>query len=181
VRQHHSLIELPDGAYRPRCFDPRAGYFYIQYMDFAVPIDQPLTQRFIIRHRLQKKDPKAERSEPVKPLVYYVDRGAPGPIRSALVEGTRWWNQAFEAAGFTNAFQVELLPEDADPLDVRYNVIQWVHRLTRGWAYGNAVTDPRTGEIIKGQVTMDSQRARQVYRLMESVLASYEEGKPADP
>jgi len=181
VRQHHSLIELPDAAYRPRRFDPRAGYIYIQYMDFGVPIDQPLTQRLIIRHRLQKKDPKAEHSEPVKPLVYYVDRGAPEPIRSALVEGTRWWNQAFEAAGYTNAFKVELLPEDADPLDVRYNVIQWVHRLTRGWAYGNAVNDPRTGEIIKGHVTMDSQRARQVYRLMESLLASYEEGKPADP
>jgi hypothetical protein len=181
VRQHHSLIELPDAGYRPRRFDPRAGYIYIQYMDFAVPIDQPLTQRFIIRHRLQKKDPKSEQSDPAKPLVYYVDRGAPEPIRSALVEGTRWWNQAFEAAGFTNAFKVELLPEDADPLDVRYNVIQWVHRLTRGWAYGNAVTDPRTGEIIKGHVTMDSQRARQVYRLMESLLASYEDGKPADP
>jgi hypothetical protein len=97
------------------------------------------------------------------------------------VDGTRWWNQAFEAAGYANAFKVELLPEDADPLDVRYNVIQWVHRLTRGWAYGNAVVDPRTGEIIKGHVTMDSQRARQVYRLMEGLLAAYEEGKPADP
>jgi hypothetical protein len=181
VRQHHSFIELPDSGYRPRRFDPRAGYLCVTYMDFAVPIDQPLTQRFILRHRLQKKDPKAEQSEPVKPLVYYVDRGAPEPIRSALVEGTRWWNQAFDAAGFTNAFKVELLPEDADPLDVRYNVIQWVHRLTRGWAYGTAVADPRTGEIIKGHVTMDSQRARQVNRLMEALLASYEEGKPADP
>jgi hypothetical protein len=181
VRQHHSFIELPDGGYRPRRFDPRAGYIYVDYMDFAVPIDQPLKQRLITRHRMQKKDPNAERSDAVKPLVYYVDRGAPEPIRSALVEGTRWWNQAFEAAGFTNAFQVELLPEDADPLDVRYNVIQWVHRLTRGWAYGNGVADPRTGEIIKGHVTMDSQRARQIYRLMESILASYDEGKPADP
>jgi hypothetical protein len=181
VREHHSLIELPDRDYRPRRFDPRSGYFYIQYMDFATPIAEPLQKRLIIRHRLKKKDPSADSSEPVKPLVYYVDRGAPEPIRSALVEGARWWAQAFDTAGFQDAFRVELLPAGADPMDVRYNVIQWVHRLTRGWAYGNAVVDPRTGEIIKGQVTMDSQRARQVHRLLEAFLAFYEEGKPADP
>jgi hypothetical protein len=181
VRQHHSFVQLPDGDYRPRAFDPRAGYFYIDYLDFAVPLGEPLQQRRILRHRLRKKDPAAERSEPVRPIVYHVDRGAPEPIRSALVEGARWWNQAFEAAGYKDAFRVELLPERADPMDVRYNVIQWVHRATRGWAYGNALADPRTGEILNGHVTLDSQRARHVFRLAESLLASYEAGKPPSP
>lgn len=181
VQVHHSLIRLPDPGYRPRAYDPRSGYFALEYMDFAVPLGEPLTRRFIERHRLRKKDPKAARSAPVEPIVYYVDRGAPEPIRRALVEGAQWWNQAFEAAGYDHAFQVKLLPEGADPMDVRYNVIQWVHRSTRGWAYGSAITDPRTGEIIKGHVTMDSQRARQVYRILEGLLASYEKGQPVDP
>jgi hypothetical protein len=181
VRQHHSFIQLPDGDYRPRAFDPRAGYFFIDYLDFAVPLGEPLRQRRILRHRLRKKDPAAARSEPVRPIRYYVDRGAPEPIRSALLEGARWWNQAFEAAGYKDAFRVELLPEGADPMDVRYNVIQWVHRATRGWAYGNPLCDPRTGEILNGHVTLDSQRARHVFRLAESLLASHEAGKPVAP
>jgi hypothetical protein len=158
VHQHYSFIQLPDEGYRPRAFDPRAGYFDVSYRDYSAPLGQPMDIHLISRHRLQKKDPGAAISEPVKPIVYYVDRGAPEPIRSALVEGASWWNQAFEAAGFKNAFQVKVLPEGADPMDVRYNVIQWVHRSTRGWSYGEGVTDPRTGEIIKGQVTLGSQR-----------------------
>ncbi len=178
VREHHSFVELPPPGYRPRAFDPRAGYFGTAFTDYSAPLTDTINKRWISRHRLQKKDPGAASSEPVQPIVYYLDRGAPEPIRSALLEGANWWNQAFEAAGYRNAFRVELLPEDADPMDIRYNVIQWVHRATRGWSYGTTITDPRTGEIIKGQVTLGSERARQDYLIMEGVLAPYEEGKP---
>ncbi len=178
VRQHHSFIQLPDPGYTPRAFDPRAGYFGISYMDYATPIDEPITRRFIARHRLKKKDPTAAVSEPVKPIVYYLDRGTPEPVRSALLDGARWWSQAFEAAGYRNAFRVEMMPEGADPMDVRYNVIQWVHRSTRGWSYGASITDPRTGEIIKGHVSLGSLRVRQDYLIAEGLLAPYEEGKP---
>jgi hypothetical protein len=178
VREHHSFVELPDQNYTPRKFDPRAGYFDISYYDYATPISEPIQKRFITRHRLKKKDPTAASSEAVEPIIYYLDRGTPEPIRSALLDGARWWNQAFEAAGYTNAFQVELMPEDADPMDVRYNVINWVHRSTRGWSYGASVIDPRTGEIIKGHVTLGSLRVRQDFLIAEGLLAPYEEGKP---
>jgi acetamidase/formamidase len=163
VRERHSLVELPelDSGYSPRKLDPRVGVFGIEFADFATPTGTPIETRWISRHRLIKKDPKLAISEPVTPLIYYVDRGAPEPIRSALVEGASWWSKAFEAAGFKDAFKVEVLPEGADPMDVRYNVIHWVHRSTRGWSYGSSVTDPRTGEILKGVVSLDSQRARQ--------------------
>ncbi len=178
VREHHSFVQLPDSNFKPRKFDPRAGYFSISYFDYATPIAEPIEKRFITRHRLAKKDPSATISEPVKPIVYYMDPGAPEPIRTALMEGTRWWNQAFEAAGYKDAFRVELLPEDADPMDVRYNLINWVHRSTRGWSYGSSVTDPRTGEIIKGHVTLGSLRVRQDFLIAEGLLAPYEQGKP---
>lgn len=178
IRQHHSFIELPGPGFKPRPYDPRAGYFGPSYVDYAVPLSESIAKRVISRHRLQKKDPSAAVSEPVKPIVYYLDRGAPEPMRAALLEGARWWNQAFEAAGYKDAFRVELLPEDADPMDVRYNLIQWIHRATRGWSYGASIVDPRTGEIIKGQVTLGSERARQDYMIMEGLMAPYEEGKP---
>jgi hypothetical protein len=178
LREHTSLIELPGPGYTPRRNDPRSGYFSTEFRDYSAPLGEPLDQRYIVRHRLEKRDPNAAVSEPVKPIIYYVDRGAPEPIRSALVEGANWWAQAFEAAGFKNAFRVEVLPEGADPMDIRYNMIQWVHRSTRGWSYGAAVADPRTGEIIKGQVTLGSLRARQDYMIAEALLAPYVEGKP---
>ena len=178
VREHHSFVQLPDANFNMRKFDPRAGYYPTSYYDYATPISEPLEKRFITRHRLQKKDPSAVLSEPVKPIIYYMDPGAPEPIRTALMEGTRWWNQAFEAAGYKDAFRVELLPEDADPMDVRYNMINWVHRSTRGWSYGGGITDPRTGEIIKGHVVLGSLRVRQDYLIAEGLLAPYEEGKP---
>lgn len=181
VREHHSLIELPDNNYKPRAFDPRSGYFGMSFADYAAPLGDPLEKHYLVRHRLQKKDPTAAVSEPVEPIVYYLDRGAPEPIRSALLDGARWWNQAFEAAGYKNAWRVELLPEGADPMDVRYNLIQWVHRKTRGWSYGAAISDPRTGEIIKGQVTLGSLRVRQDYMIAEGLLAPYEDGKPRNP
>ena len=181
VREHHSFVQLPPPGYKPRAYDPRASFFGIGYMDYATPISEPIVKRFIARHRLEKKDPKAAVSEPMRPIVYYLDRGAPEPIRSALLEGARWWNQAFEAAGYKNAFRVEMLPESADLMDLRYNVIQWVHRATRGWSYGAAVIDPRTGEIIKGHVTLGSLRVRQDFLIAESLLAPYEKGKPVSP
>jgi hypothetical protein len=178
VRMHHSFVKLPDDNFKLRKFDPRAGYYNMDYMDYATPIDEPINKLFLVRHRLQKKDPAAAMSEPVKPIIYYVDRGAPEPVRSALIEGAAWWNQAFEAAGYKNAFQVKLLPEDADPMDVRYNIIQWIHRSTRGWSYGSSISDPRTGEIIKGQVSLGSLRDRQDFLIAEGLVQPYEDGKP---
>jgi hypothetical protein len=178
VRQHHSFVQLPDSNYTPRVFDPRSGFFDMSYYDYATPISEPIEKRFIARHRLRKKDPGAAVSEAVEPIIYYMDPGAPEPIRSALIDGARWWNQAFEAIGYKDAFRVEVLPPDADPMDVRYNVINWVHRSTRGWSYGATVSDPRTGEIIKGHVTLGSLRVRQDFLIAEGLLAPYEEGKP---
>src|SRR5580765_1920962 len=177
VREHVSFVELPGPGFRRRENDPRAGFFGIQYMDFATPISEPIVKHYIDHHRLQKKDPTAAISDPVKPIVYYVDRGAPEPVRSALIEGASWWNQAFEAAGYRNAFRVEVMPPDADPMDVRYNVIQWVHRSTRGWSYGSSVTDPRTGEIIQGRVSLGSLRDRQDYLIASGLLAPYGKDK----
>jgi hypothetical protein len=177
VREHISFVELPPTGFKPRANDPRAGYFGVQFMDFATPISEPITKRYLEHHRLQKKDPAAAMSDPVEPIVYYVDRGAPEPVRSALIEGASWWNQAFEAAGYRNAFRVEVMPADADPMDVRYNVIQWVHRSTRGWSYGSSVSDPRTGEIIQGRVSLGSLRDRQDFLIAEGLLAPYGKDK----
>ena len=177
VHTHHSFVRLPEDSYQALPYDPRSGFIDTDYLggylDFAASIDKPLVKSFARRHRLKKKRPNAAMSEPIKPIVYYLDRGAPEPIRSALLEGARWWNQAFEAAGYKDAFRVELLPIGADPLDVRYNVIQWVHRSTRGWSYGASVVDPRTGEIIKGHVSLGSLRVRQDFLLAEGLLAPY--------
>ncbi len=180
VREHQSFLELPGPGFVPRRFDPRAGYFPSSYRDYAAPLGEPLDQMFIERHRLTKKDPSCVTScVAIEPIHYYVDRGAPEPIRTALVEGARWWDQAFQAAGWApGTFLVDVLPEGADPMDVRYNIIQWVHRYTRGWSYGAAVTDPRTGEIIKGNVTLGSLRGRQDYLIAEALLAPYKDGAP---
>ena len=177
---HHSFVRLPDDGYTPLPYDPRAGFidggegdlFY----DYAAPLGEPVKRGYARRHRLEKKHPDREMSEAVEPIVYYVDSGVPEPIRSALVEGALWWNQAFEAAGFIDGFQVKILPDGVDPMDVRYNVIQWVHRSTRGWSYGMSVRDPRTQEIIKGHVSLGSLRVRQDYLLAEGLLAPYKDG-----
>ncbi len=177
VRMHHSFIELPElGEYTPRSHDSRAGYGGMSFQDYSAPLGAPMTQRFIRRHRLEKRNPGAAMSEPVEPIVYYLDPGTPEPIRSALLEGAGWWNQAFEVAGFIDGFQVEIRPEDVSSHDVRYNVINWVHRSTRGWSTGGSITDPRTGEILKGNVTLGSLRVRQDYMIAEGLLAPYENG-----
>ncbi|MBK7392056.1 MAG: zinc-dependent metalloprotease [Chloracidobacterium sp.] len=173
VRERHSFVELPDDKYRPRRFDPRTGAIPTSFYDYGTDINEDLEVRWIIRHRLEKKDPAAAVSEAVKPIIYYVDNGAPKAIQDALIEGASWWNQAYEAAGFRNAFQVKVLPADADPMDIRYNVINWVHRSTRGWSIGDSVVDPRTGEILKGDVTLDSQRARQDFLLGTGMMPQY--------
>ena len=173
VHLHHSLIELPDDNYRPRRFHPFSGYWSIEHKDYAVGLDDNMAIKYIPRHRLFKKNPNAERSEVIEPIVYYLDPGAPEPVRTALLDGARWWNEAFEAAGFIDAFQVKMLPPHADPMDVRYNTIQWVHRATRGWSYGSSVIDPRTGEIIKGHVTLGSLRVRQDYLIAQGLTGPF--------
>ena len=170
VIQHHSFVELPDAGYKPRAFHTRSGSFYTSYMDYSTPVFEPIEKRLITRHRLEKKNPEAAISEAVEPIIYYLDRGTPEPVRSALLEGAGWWNEAFESAGYKNAFQVKMLPEGADPMDLRYNVIQWVHRSTRGWSYGGSITDPRTGEIIKGHVSLGSLRIRQDFMIAQGLL-----------
>jgi len=191
LREHQSFIQLPGPGFTPRRFDPRAGYFPTSWRDYTTPLGEPLDQQFITRHRLIKKDPSCKTAcEPVDPIQYYVDRGAPEPIRTALLEGARWWDQAFQAAGWAKGtFRVDILPADADPMDIRYNIIQWVHRYTRGWSYGAEIADPRTGEIIKGNVTLGSLRGRQDYLIAEALLAPYKPGPwigpgpggPSDP
>ncbi|MEA1786292.1 zinc-dependent metalloprotease [Arenibacter sp. GZD96] len=170
VAQHHSFIALPDSNFEQRVFDPRSGSYPFSYYDYATPVQEPILKRFITRHRLKKKDPEAALSEAVAPIVYYLDNGTPEPVRSALIEGGKWWNEAFEAIGYKDAFQIKILPDDADPLDVRYNVIQWVHRSTRGWSYGSSITDPRTGEILKGHVSLGSLRIRQDFLIAQALM-----------
>ncbi|MEM8962202.1 MAG: zinc-dependent metalloprotease [Acidobacteriota bacterium] len=181
--QRHAFVRLPDDDYEPRELDPRMGMFGVTFYDYAAPLDQTTRRQWIVRHRLEKTDPDAPRSRAKEPIVYYVDRGAPEPIRSALLDGARWWAEAFEAAGWIDAYQVELLPPDVHPLDVRYNVIQWVHRSTRGWSYGGGVVDPRTGEMIKGHVSLGSLRVRQDRLLFEGLLGTEKTGSgaPDDP
>lgn len=181
VRMHHSFVQLPDNKYQPRRYDIRSGYFGISYFDYSSPFSDPIEKMFISRHRLEKKDPSAAMSEAVKPLVYYIDNGTPEPIRSALVDGAKWWNQAFEAAGFKDAFVVKILPDTADAMDIRYNMVNWVHRSSRGWSYGASITDPSTGEIIKGQVTLGSLRVRQDYLIFTGLLSPYNTDPAGSP
>lgn len=170
VNQHHSFVKLPDNNYKKRKFDPRTGSNPFIVYDYSTPIDEKLEQRYIVRHRLNKKNPNDEISEPIEPIVYYIDNGTPEPVKTALIEGGNWWNQAFEAAGYKDAFRIEVLPENADPMDIRYNLIQWIHRSTRGWSYGASIVDPRTGEIIKGQVSLGSLRVRQDYMILSGLV-----------
>ncbi len=167
--QHHSFIALPKAGYKTRKHHPNCGSFQFNYFDYASPITDNLQKQLIERHRLEKQDPGAESSEAVEPIIYYLDNGTPEPVRSALLEGGSWWNQAFEAIGYKDAFQIKILPDTVDPLDIRYNVVQWIHRSTRGWSYGMTIVDPRTGEIIKGQVSLGSLRVRQDFMIAKAI------------
>jgi Met-zincin/Domain of unknown function (DUF5117) len=181
LRERQMFVALPPAGYTPRRFSPNAGYFDFSYRDYDAPLGEPMAQHFIMRHRLIKKDPRCLTDcQAATPLHYYVDRGAPQPIRRALVEGASWWDRAFQAAGWApGTFRVSVLPRGADPMDVRYNIIQWVNRYTRGWSYGASVVDPRTGEILKGNVTLGGGRGRQDYLIAEALLAPYKNGKPS--
>ena len=179
VHVRHSLIALPEDGYAPRRFHPRSGYFLQDWVDYASPLLADMRTRVIPRHRLEAVDASAHPLIPVEPIVYYLDAGAPEPVRSALLDGGAWWADAFEAAGWRGAFEVRVLPDGADPLDVRYNVIQWVHRSTRGWSYGSSVRDPRTGEILKGHVSLGSLRVRQDL-LIARALSAAEDGEAID-
>ena len=182
LRERTSFIELPPPGFTPRLFNPRAGYFPVSWRDYTSPLGEPLDQKFISRHRLIKKDSRCTSNcEAVAPIQYYVDAGAPEPIRTALLEGARWWDEAFQAAGWAKGtFRVDILPDGADPMDIRYNIIQWTHRYTRGWSYGDAATDPRTGEIIKGNVTLGSLRGRQDFLIAEALLSPYKDASSAN-
>ena len=180
LRMHHSFMKLPDHNYKPLVFDPRSSFSSIGYFDYSTPVAEPIIKYYAVRHRLEKKNPELVKSEAVTPIIYYVDNAVPEPIQHCLVEGASWWNEAFEAAGYKNAFQVKILPADADPMDLRYNVINWVHRSTRGWSYGNSIIDPRTGEIIKGIVSLGSLRVRQDYLIATGLLSPFKKGSPGE-
>ena len=173
LRMHHSFVQLPDNNYKPRIFDPRSSFINTSFYNYSTPVSEPIEKFYAVRHRLEKKNPSSYLSEPVKPIVYYLDNGTPEPIRSALLKGASWWNQAFEAAGYKDAFIVKVLPDSCDPMDIRYNMINWVHRSTRGWSYGASIVDPRTGEIIKGQVSLGSLRVRQDYMIAQGLLSPF--------
>ncbi len=173
---HHSFVRLPDDGYTPRLADPRVGSISLPVTDYAAGLDEPLMRRVVVRHRLRKTDPAAARSTVEEPIVFYVDPGAPKRVRDALIEGANWWKEAFEAAGFIDGYRVEVLPEGAHPLDARYNVIQWVHRQTRGWSYGRPIYDPRTGEIIKAVITLGSLRVRHDRMIFEGLLDAQRSG-----
>ena len=179
----HSFVKLPEPGYQVRRFDPRAGSFGTQIIDFSQPLGQSVVTEVANRFRLEKLDPGAARSRVRKPIIFYIDRAAPEPIRTALMEGVLWWRDAFDRAGFIDAFQVELLPEGVDPLDARYNVLNWVNRATRGWSYGQVITDPRTGEIISGRVLLGSLRIRQDMMIFQALVGAglTGTGGPNDP
>jgi len=176
---HHSFVRLPDDGYVPRKADPRTGTFTLGFYDYSAPLNEEIITAWAMRHRLQRVDPADPESGFVEPIVFYIDPGAPEQIRDALVEGGSWWGDAFDAAGLEGAYRVELLPEDAHPLDVRYNVVQWVHRQTRGWSYGGGIIDPRTGEFIKGHVILGSQRVRQDRMIFEGLAGAGNSGSGA--
>ncbi|HEV8496900.1 MAG TPA: zinc-dependent metalloprotease [Gemmatimonadaceae bacterium] len=172
LRQHLSFAKLPDDAFRPRALDPRVGYFGIEFKDYAQPIQSPLLVRWAARHRLERANPNDPNSPIKNPIRYYVDRGIPEPVRSATLQGVRWWEDAFDRAGLKGGFKVDLLPEGVDPMDARYNVVQWENRNERGWSVGGTLDDPRTGEIIKGMARLDSHRARTDYNLYAGLMGA---------
>ncbi|MBP6299976.1 MAG: zinc-dependent metalloprotease [Arenimonas sp.] len=180
VTQRISLLRLPGAGFTPRAYHPASGGYSLGYFDFAQSISNNLDVRLQPRFRLEKTDPNAARSTVVKPIVFYLDRGTPEPIRSALLEGANWWSAAFDAAGFIGGFRAEIAPPGMDMSDARYNTITWTHRATRGWSYGGGLIDPRTGEIIKGYVNLGSQRVRQDLLIAEGLLAPYRPGASPD-
>src|SRR5690606_3007783 len=179
LRQHLTFVPLPDDGFRMRAADPRVGYFGVTYNDYAQPVSGMLVQRLASRHRLERTNP-ADPNSPIKnPIRYYVDRGIPEPLRTATLDGAKFWEQAFDQAGLRGGFVAELLPEGADPMDIRYNVVQWVNRNERGWSVGGSLSDPRTGEILKGMARLDSHRGRTAYNLHAGIMGADAPGDTA--
>jgi Met-zincin/Domain of unknown function (DUF5117) len=178
LRQHITLMRLPDDNFKPRIADPRVGFFGVTFKDYAQPIQGSLEQTWAARHRLERVNPNDPNSAIKNPIVYYIDRGIPEPMRTATFQGVSWWAEAFDKAGLKGGFRVEWLPEGADPMDVRYNVVQWENRNERGWSVGGALTDPRTGEMLKGMARLDSHRARTDYNIYAAFMGA--DASPAD-
>ena len=165
LRLHHSFFRLPESGYEPRFHDPRVGLLTLRYVDHTAPITEPIERYVSLRWRLKKKDPNAAISEPIEPIVYYLDLGMPEPERSVARRAALWWNRAFEKAGFKNALVIKDLPEGASFLDQRYSGIEWINRAERAWSIGDAQADPRTGEIVHAVARIDSHRRRTTSRI----------------
>jgi len=166
---HHTFLKLPEPGFMPRPLDPRVGFIPERYLDHTAPASEPIEKYLAIRWRLAKKDPAAPVSDPVEPILYYLDRGIPEPERSAIRAGALWWNHAFEQAGYRNALVVRDLPVGATLLDARYSGIEWINRAERGWSVGGSQIDPRTGEILHGVARIDSHRRRTTTRIWENL------------
>ncbi|MEP6764713.1 MAG: zinc-dependent metalloprotease, partial [Gemmatimonadaceae bacterium] len=175
VEVHHSLVDLPSpDGFRSREGDSRSGVNGPRFYDFAQNYEGTYRESIAGRWRLIPKDPAAyqrgELTEPVAPIVYYLDPGIPAEYREALREGGMWWNKVFEAAGFKNAFALRDLPAGADPMDARYNILEWVHRAAPGPSVGPSFSDPRTGEIIRAVVRIDAWRSLIDYNIYAGLL-----------
>lgn len=168
---HHSFLRAPEG-YTPRRADPRIGVSSFSFKDFAAPVNQDPEVSWVTRWRLEKQDPTAALSEPVEPIVFYLDPAIPEPFRSAMREGTLWWNAAFEAAGYRNAVQVADPTPDMDPMDIRYAWVLWIERDGRGFSSGGTYRDPRTGEILGSKTRMDSDRIRTIANYWETYVGA---------
>jgi hypothetical protein len=167
LRIHHSFLRAPTG-YTPRRADPRIGVSAVNFRDYAKPFNESTEVEWVTRWRLEKKTPGAAMSEPVKPIVFYLDPAIPEPVRTAMRNGALWWNKSYEAAGFRNAVQVRDPEPGMDPMDIRYAWILWINRDERGFSSGGTYRDPRTGEILGSKTRMDSHRIRTIGNYFES-------------
>ncbi len=167
---HHTFLALPAAGYVPRTLDPRIGFIPVRTVDHAAPYTEPIERYLASRWRLAKRDVGAALSEPVEPIVFYLDRGMPEPERTAVREAALWWNHAFEAAGYRNALEIRDLPAGATFLDARYSGIEWIHRAERAWSIGDFQVDPRTGEILHAVARIDSHRRRTTARMARNLV-----------
>lgn len=172
---HTTLMELPKPGYKPRIADERGGVISTSHIDMSAPLDGNTAVQLARRFRLELD----ANGKVINPIVFYIDNGAPEPIRSALLEGAKWWETAFAEAGFPGGYRAEILPDGVHPLDARYNMVNWVHRATRGWSYGASIFDPRTGEILRGVVLLGSLRVRQDIKIFEALAGAGKTGTGA--
>ncbi|MFJ1646889.1 zinc-dependent metalloprotease [Streptomyces sp. NPDC088258] len=178
VQQLH-LAPLPAPAMAARRYHPASGGYGIGHDDHGAGTRSGVPVRYQPRFRLEPVDADAPADAPVavrRPIVFQVDPAVPQPVRDAVVEGGNWWRDAFERAGFHDAYRVEVAPAGLDDHDLGVNSVRWVHRDGRGWSHGQGLTDPRTGEIICGRVRLGSQRVEQITALAEALHAPY--GRP---